>query len=75
MANTAKKKSIKLTTEQVKELKALAEAAQKAAEAKKIRERFKAFMEDNEDALRAGITTDGLKLGIHYSKQLTVELV
>ena len=67
-------KKIKLTTEQVKELKELAEAAKKAAEAKKIRERFKAFMEDNEDALKCGVETDGLKLGIHYSKQLTVEL-
>ena len=71
----ATKKSLKLTTEQVKELKSLAEAAKKAAEAKKLRERFKAFMEDNEDVLRNGIVTDGLKLGIHYSKQLTVEIV
>ena len=69
------KKQVILTNEQVKELKTLAEAVRKAAEAKKIRERFKAFLEDNEDALRDGVETEGLRLGIHYSKQLTVELV
>ena len=69
------KKQIKLTTDQVKELKALAEAARQAEEAKKIRGRFKAFMEDNEEALKEGVETAGLRLGIHYSKQLTVELI
>jgi len=66
-------KAIKLTTEQVKELKTLCEAARAAEEAKKIRGRFKAFMEDNEEALKEGVEVSGLRLGIHYSKQLTVE--
>ena len=69
------KKQIKLTTDQVKELKALAEATRQAEEAKKIRGRFKAFLEDNEEALKEGVETAGLRLGIHYSKQLIVELI
>jgi len=44
-----------------------------AEEAKRIRGRFKAFMEDNEEALKNGVEISGLRLGIHYTKQLTVE--
>jgi len=67
------KKEIKLTKEQITELKQLCEAARMAEDAKRIRGRFKAFMEDNEALLREGVEVAGLKLGIHYSKQLTVE--
>ncbi len=67
------KKTIRLSAEQVGELKTLCEAAKAAETAKRIRGRFKAFMEDNEDALKDGVEVSGLRLGIHYSKQLTVE--
>jgi len=66
-------KQIKLTNEQVKELKTLSVAVKAAEEAKRIRGRFKAFMEDNEEALKNGVEISGLRLGIHYTKQLTVE--
>ena len=66
-------RKVTLTTDQVKELKTLCAAAKAAEEAKKIRGRFKAFMEDNEEALKDGVEVAGLRLGIHYSKQLTVE--
>ena len=69
----ATKKTVKLSNEQIKELKTLCIAARQAEEAKKIRGRFKAFLEDNEEALKEGVEISGLKLGIHYSKQLTVE--
>ena len=66
-------RKITLTKEQVSELKKLAEYSRNADEAKKIRERFKAFTEDNFDALKEGIDIDGLVLGVKVTKQLTVK--
>ena len=66
-------KKITLTKEQIGELKKLAEYSHNADEAKKIRERFKAFTEDNFDALKEGINVDGLVLGVKVTKQLTVK--
>jgi len=62
-----------LTDEQVKELRRLAKATRAAAEAAEIKKRFKAFVDDNEHALRDGLEVDGLILGVKISKQLTVE--
>lgn len=67
-------KKLELTAEQIKELKTLARAQEYAEEAKVIRSRFKAFVDDNENALRSGVEVDGLRLGVKVSKQLTVEL-
>ena len=67
------KKEIKITPEQIKELKRLAKAIKAAAEAAEIKKRFKAFIDDNEDALRDGVEIDGLVIGVKISKQLTVE--
>ena len=66
------KKQIKITTEQKKDLKALCEAIKSAAAAKKLRERFKAFIDDNEEALRTedGFTVDGLRVTLKVAKQL-----
>ena len=68
------KKQIKITPEQKKDLKALCEAIKAAAAAKKLRERFKAFVDDNEEALRTedGLLVDGLKVTLKISKQLNV---
>jgi len=66
-------KQVKITDEQVKELKRLAKAIKAAAEATEIKKRFKAFVDDNEDALRDGVEIDGLVVGVKISKQLTVE--
>ena len=68
------KKQIKITPEQKKDLKALCEAIKAAATAKKLRERFKAFVDDNEEALRTedGLLVDGLKVTLKISKQLNV---
>ena len=73
MSTKKNKKVIKLNNEQVEELKTLCVAIRYAEAAKRIRGRFKAFLEDNEEALKEGVEISGLKLGIHYSKQLTVE--
>lgn len=67
------KKEIKITPEQLKELKRLAKAIKAAAEATEIKKRFKAFIDDNEEALRDGVEIDGLVIGVKISKQLTVE--
>lgn len=67
------KAQIKLTKEQIGELKKLAEYQKNSDEAKKIRERFKAFTEDNFDSLQEGLEIDGLILGVKVSKQLTVK--
>ena len=66
------KKQIKITPEQKKDLKALCEAIKAAATAKKLRERFKAFVDDNEEALlsKEGIRVDGLKVTLKVAKQL-----
>jgi len=66
-------KQIKITDEQVKELKRLAKAIKAAAEATEIKKRFKAFVDDNEDALRDGVEIDGLVVGVKITKQLVVE--
>lgn len=66
-------KKVTLSKEQIGELKKLAEYSKCADEAKKIRERFKAFTEDNFDALKDGIDIDGLILGVKVTKQLTVK--
>jgi len=66
-------KQVKITDEQVKELKRLAKAIKAAAEAAEIKKRFKAFVDDNEDALRDGVEIDGLVVGVKISKQLVVE--
>lgn len=65
-------KKIELSDTQLKELRKLARAQKAAEEAKEIRARFKSFTDDNEDALRNGLTVDGLTLGIKISKQLVV---
>ena len=66
------KKQIKITPEHKKDLKALCEAIKAAAAAKKLRERFKAFVDDNEEALlsKEGIRVDGLKVTLKVAKQL-----
>jgi len=66
-------KQVKITDEQIKELKRLAKAVKAAAEASEIKKRFKAFVDDNEDALRDGVEIDGLLVGVKITKQLTVE--
>ena len=66
-------RKIELTDEQVRELHKLAKAMRDAAEATEIRRRFKAFVDDNEDALRGGVEIGGLVVGVKVSKQLTVE--
>lgn len=68
-------KSIKLTPEQVKELKALARATRAAAEASEIKKRFKWLIDDHEAVLREGVELAGLHLGVRVSKQLVVEEV
>ena len=73
MSTKKNKKVIKLNNEQVEELKTLCVAIRYAETAKRIRARFKAFMEDNEETLKNGVEIAGLKLGIHYQKQLIVE--
>ena len=67
------RKEVNITPEQLKELKRLAKAIKAAAEAAEIKKRFKAFIDDNEDALREGVEIDGLVIGVKVSKQLTVE--
>ena len=66
------KKQIKITPEQKKDLKALCEAIKAAATAKKLRERFKPFAEDNEEALlsKEGVCVDGLRVTLKVAKQL-----
>ncbi len=66
---------ITLTTEQKKDLAALAEAIKAAGAAKKLRERLKAFSDDYEDELRAedGVVVNGLRLTLKVSKRLDVE--
>jgi len=66
-------KKVELTTEQIKELRRLARAIKAAAEASDIKKRFKAFVDDNEEALRDGVEIDGLIVGVKITKQLTVE--
>lgn len=66
-------KKFNITDDQIKELKKLARAQRYAEEAKQIRSRFKAFTEDNLDALLEGVEIEGLMLGVKISKQLTVE--
>jgi len=66
-------KKINITNEQIKELRRLAKAIKCAAEATEIKKRFKAFIDDNEDALRDGVEIDGLIVGVKITKQLTVE--
>ena len=73
MSTKKTKKAIKLNEEQIEELRTLSKAIQYAETAKRIRARFKAFMEDNEETLKNGVEIAGLKLGIHYQKQLIVE--
>lgn len=68
-------RKVELTDEQVRELHKLAKAMRYAAEATEIRRRFKAFVDDNEDALRGGVEIGGLVVGVKVSKQLTVEEV
>lgn len=68
-------KTIKLTPEQVKELKTLARAIRAAAEASDIKKRFKWLIDDHEAALREGVDLSGLHLGVKVSKQLVVEEV
>ena len=65
-------KKIELPDTQLKELRKLARAQKAAEEAKEIRAHFKSFTDNNEDALRDGLTVDGLTLGIKISKQLVV---
>lgn len=67
------KKEIKVNETQMKELKKLAKAQKMAEEAKAIRARFKAFVDDNLDELMEGITIGELMLGVKITKQLTVE--
>ena len=71
---TAKAKLV-LTSEQKQDLHALAVAIKAACVAKKLRERFKAFIDDNEDALRGedGLVIDGLRISVKVSKRLDVE--
>jgi len=66
-------KKITVTADQLKELKRLAKSIKAAAEASEIKKRFKAFVDDNEDALREGVEIDGLMIGVKVTKQLTVE--
>lgn len=68
-------KKIELSAEQLRELRKLAKAMKCAAEASDIRKRFKAFVDDHEDALRDGVEIGGLVVGVKISKQLTVEEV
>jgi len=67
------KNKIELTPAQLKELHKLAKAQAASEEAKDIRKRFKAFVEDHRDALAEGINVDGMELGLKVSLQLTVE--
>jgi len=67
------KKNIELTETQLKELHKLARAQKYAEDAKEIRKRFKAFVEDNQADLAEGLEVDGMKLGVKVSLQLTVE--
>jgi len=69
------KKTIELTDTQLKELHKLARAQRYAEDAKEIRKRFKAFVEDNQAELAEGIEIDGMELGLKVSLQLTVEEV
>jgi len=69
------KKTIELTDTQLKELHKLARAQKYAEDAKEIRKRFKAFVEDNQAELAEGIEIDGMELGLKVSLQLTVEEV
>jgi len=69
------KKNIELTETQLKELHKLARAQKYAEDAKDIRKRFKAFVEDNQAELAEGIEVDGMELGLKVSLQLTVEEV
>jgi len=69
----ANRKTIKLSKEQSQELHTLAKAIRAAAEAAEIKKRFKAFVDDNEEALREGVEIDGLLIGVKITKQLTVE--
>lgn len=66
-------KKVQITEDQLKELRRLAKAIKCAAEASDIKKRFKAFVDDNEDALREGVEIDGLVIGVKITKQLTVE--
>ena len=66
---------ITLTKEQKQDLAELCEAIKAAGAAKRLRERLRAFSDDNEDALRAaeGLVINGLRLSLKISKRLDVE--
>lgn len=67
------RKTIELSDAQLKELHKLAKAQKYAEDAKEIRKRFKAFVDDNREALADGIEVDGMVLGLKVSLQMTVE--
>lgn len=66
--------AIEITDEQRKTLVKLAKAQAAAKEATALRAQLAGFVQDNEAALKYGVTVDGLRLGVKISRQLTAEL-
>ncbi len=75
MTKKVAKAKLVLTAEQKKDLHALAAAIKAAYAAKKLRERLRAFIDDNEEVLRTeeGIVLDGLRVSVKVSKRLDAE--
>ena len=75
MAKKVAKAKLVLTAEQKKDLRALAACIKASVGAKKLRERFRAFIDDNEEILRdeEGVVIDGLRISVKVSKRLDVE--